>query len=731
MASNVLYYTALPFKALMLDSKMGPLRIGARISAALAASLVLVGAGEARAAASPWWEHDQGAVRLISATDAVGDAETLSLGLHFRMKPGWKIYWRSPGDAGFPPRPNWAGSQNLADATLSWPAPVRFEVLGLQTLGYRDEVVFPVSASVFEPGRAVHLRASVPFLTCDDVCIPYTAELSLDLPAGGETTSREAALIGSFAGRVPHRGDSASLSIENAVYAASGSQPVLRVRVRAAQPLSGPDLFVEGPDTLAFGRPEVRLSDGGRSALLRIPVSAAGETVSDLTAMPVTLTLVDGDRAMEKPVAVERAVAVNDPEQSAVGSSLLVALALGFLGGLILNLMPCVLPVLSIKVLSVIGHGGGARGAVRAGFLASVGGIMASFMVLAVAAVALRSAGAAAGWGIQFQEPLFLVVMVVILTLFACNLWGLFEVRLPGAVSDAAARAGGGHRHSLIGHFLTGAFATVLATPCTAPFLGTAVGFALSRGPAEIFAVFAALGLGLGAPYLVIAAAPGLAIRLPRPGPWMIMVKRVLAVALVATALWLLSVLAVQTGYAIAVMIALLMITTALVLVQLRHMPARARGTSWAVVGALAVLSVVATAGTRSGVGGPATAGDDHWRPFDRAAITREVSEGRVVLVDVTADWCLTCQVNKTLVLDRDPVLSRLESSVVAMRADWTRPDPEIAAYLESFGRYGIPFNVVYGPGTPDGEPLPELLTADAVMGAFDRAAGAATISSR
>lgn len=701
-------------------------------------SLILAGialaasaGGQAFAAASSWWEHDQGAVRLIAASDATGAAESLAVGLHFRMKPGWKIYWRSPGDAGFPPRPNWAGSENLADAAVSWPAPTRFEVVGLQTLGYKDEVVLPVAVSTFEPGKPVNVRAKVPFLTCDDICVPYTAVLSLDLPAGAETTSREAGLLQKFQSRVP-RAPGATLDVDKAEVASSGDRHALLISVRAAEPLAKPDVYIEGPEALAFGAPEVRLSDGGRQALLRVAVSAAKGRGPDLDGTPVTLTVVDGARAVEKKVSLTAAASVPVAAgRETVGASLLVILGLAFLGGLILNLMPCVLPVLSIKLLSVVGHGGADRHAVRAGFLASAAGILVSFLVLATAAVGLSSAGHAVGWGIQFQEPLFLVVMIIILSLFASNLWGLFEIRLPGAIADAAGHAGGGH--SMGGHFLVGAFATLLATPCTAPFLGTAVSFALSRGPFEIYAVFAALGIGLGAPYLAVAAMPGLATRLPKPGPWMVTLRRILSIALAGTALWLLTVAAVQTGLAIAAMVALLMVTMAVALWQLRHLPSDARGATWGVVGALCVLALIATVSLKDTAPPVTTVADKVWRPFDRGAIAAEVRRGRVVLVDVTADWCLTCKVNKALVLDRNPVLDRLVSKgVTPMRADWTRPDPAISDYLKSFGRYGIPFNVVYGPGTPQGEPLSELLTTDAVMAALNRAAGGtAKVSAR
>ena len=398
-------------------------------------------------------------------------------------------------------------------------------------------------------------------------------------------------------------------------------------------------------------------------------------------------------------------------------TGLLTVLGLALLGGLILNLMPCVLPVLSIKLLSAVSHGGRERGAVRLSFLASAAGLLFSFMVLAAGAIALQLGGLAVGWGIQFQQPVFLAAMAAVVTLFACNLFGFFEIPLPGWLSGTAQL---GDNHSLGGHFVTGAFATLLATPCSAPFLGTAVGFALSRGPGEILAVFAALGLGLALPYLLIAAAPGLATALPRPGPWMVTLRRLLGLALAGTAVWLLSVVAVQLSLTVALVLAGLFAVLGLILFA-RHrghlalLPTRAGAT------ALVAAAIAVAALARDPA--PAIAEATDWVPLDRQAIARHVADGQVVFVDVTAEWCITCQVNKTLVLDQAEIAGLLGGEgVVAMRGDWTRPDPMIADYLASFGRYGIPFNVVYGPEAPAGVTLPELLSRSAVMEALNLA---------
>lgn len=693
---------------------------------ALVAALGLAGPANARAgaAASDWINTEQTAVRLISATRATGTGASVVAGLHFRLQEGWKIYWRSPGDAGFPPQLDWSASDNLALARVDWPAPVRFSILGFESMGYKDEVVLPITATVNESGRPLRLRADLKYLTCKDICIPYETKIGLDIAAGPPAPSAFAHLINRYAVRVPGDGAGHGLAIERAEVSGAGSDRVLRVEATAIKAFAAPDLFVEGPQGLVFAKPHVTTTEGGRQAVLTLAVTGAEDVPEPIAGSRLVFTLVDGERGAERTLSVSRAVG------GTFGGAFFTILALALLGGLILNLMPCVLPVLSIKLLGVVGHGGGERAAVRLSFVASAAGIVFSFLLLAAGLTALKTAGLAVGWGIQFQQPLFLVAMTGVIVLFACNLWGFFSVGLPAWIAGADARAG--KVRGLGGHFLTGAFATLLATPCSAPFLGTAVGFALSRGPGQIFAVFTALGIGLALPYLVVAAAPALATRLPRPGPWMVVLRRVLGFALIATAAWLVSVLAAESGMTAATAIAGLM-AVAVGLLYLRHrLAGRPRHAVAAGLAAVALLAFVVP-----GRSGPVPAAPTEsraeglWIPFDEVAIASPVARGKVVFVDVTAEWCITCQINKTLVLYQGEVARRLGGDgVVAMQADWTQPDAAISRYLSSFGRYGIPFDAVYGPGAPRGIPLPELLSAEAVLDALDRAAGAAAAAS-
>lgn len=679
---------------------------------------IAIPSAEAAPPASQWAETEQTAVRLIAATEAVGTSETVPLGLEFRLEKDWKIYWRSPGDAGFPPRAVWLGSENLAEATLSWPVPARFSVLGLETLGYEDAVVLPITARLEQPGKSIRLRASVDYLTCKEICIPYTAELGLDLPGGEARPSPFAHLINRFSVRVPGDGAAHGLSIQR-VEAVGTDQAALRVVASAAAPFRTPDVFVEGPAELVFDRPTIALEQAGHVAVATLGVHGLDRLKQPLTALPLTITVADGSRGAERTVV---------PIAAANGggtASLALIVGLALLGGLILNLMPCVLPVLSIKLLGVVSHGGRARGEVRRSFVATAAGIVFSFLVLAAGLIGVKAAGGVIGWGIQFQQPWFLVAMAVIVTLFAGNLWGFFEFRLP----DRLAGLGGPASSSGLGaSFLTGAFATLLATPCSAPFLGTAVAFALARGTGEILAVFAALGLGLALPYLLVAAVPSLATRLPKPGPWMIWLRRVLGFALAATAAWLATVLAGLIGALAAAAIGFLLAVIIGFLAAGHHFGGPFRTAAMVGVAGLAAVAFVVpiSAGGKSAAAGPAAL-SGIWRPFDEAAISGHIEKGSVVFVDVTADWCVTCQINKTFVLGREAVIARLNApSVLAMEADWTRPNTDISRYLASFGRYGIPFNVVYGPGAPQGIVLPELLNEAAVLDALDRAAAPA-----
>jgi suppressor for copper-sensitivity B len=562
---------------------------------------------------------------------------------------------------------------------MAWPIPHRFQLFGLQTFGYKDQVVFPITAHPQVPGQPVSIRAHIHYLVCETICIPYDADLTLGIPAAPADLTDDAPLINRFRALVPSDGAASGLRLTQLGITRDGN--LVADIATDSLPLIGPDILIEGPSDFQFGAPQVEIADDDLSARLVVPVKVdpvKADTKPQLKDADLTLTITDDVRGLElkaRPTTTGLMVDLAGADRSA-WRHLLPLLAIALLGGLVLNVMPCVLPVLALKLAGLADHAGAGRRQIRLSFLATACGILVAFLLLAGALIGLKLSGAAIGWGIQFQQPLFLAFMLLVCLGFAANLVGWFEISMPRFAGSATVAVDRTDRHPLVKSFLIGMLATLLATPCSAPFVGTAVGFALSRGSQEILAIFAALGLGLAFPYLLVAAVPVLGSWLPAPGRWMIWLKRGLALALIGSALWLGSVLVVRLGWL-------------------------TDGTAAATESSLA------------------------WEDFDEARIASLVRDRKVVFVDVTAAWCVTCQANKHLVIDRSPVADRLQQDgIVRMQADWTKPDNVISRYLAAHGRYGIPFNIVYGPGAATGIILPELLSSGDVLKAIERATG-------
>ena len=681
--------------------------------------LLAVATGSASAETSVVYTSAPLTARLISAQDGVSEnTRTLSAGLHIQLNESWKTYWRSPGEVGIPPSVEWGASENVADVEFMWPAPTRFTAFGIENFGYSDEVVFPLRVVLDEPGTPATLSAQVRLLVCSDVCVPEEFNLSLHLGRGNGIDSSSAALIGRYSERVPDGSEAGGVREANAFVNEGLTELIVSLRVN--EPLRSPDVFPELGLGVALGKPDIRLAEQGRLLWARFPILSSN---ADATVEPSITVTDDGNRAFT--LVADRAPQEIAPPFEVVATTpnimeLLWIAAIALLGGLILNVMPCVLPVLSIKVSSLLSHTDHDTTRVRFGFVAAATGIMVFMWGLAVILWGLQAVGLSVGWGLQFQSPLFLAVIIAVLLVFSANLFGVFELALPNGLQTRLAGAGG--RSGYSSDFFTGMFGAIMATPCSAPFLGTAVAFALAGRGVDILIVFTSLGLGLALPYLVIAAFPRLVTFMPKPGRWMLVVKIVMGILLLATAVWLFWVLEGVAGLASVIAVAMLS-GVAVLMLSLPNVRTQLR---WSIATTSFVLALVAgpllqqSAPAKSV---PQSALD--WVAFDRSQIAKRVSEGEVVFVDVTADWCLTCKANKTLVIDREPVRSALEApGVTPMQADWTRPDARISRYLESFGRFGIPFNAVYGPSAPNGIVLSELLATDDVLNALSQAGG-------
>ena len=679
---------------------------------ALSVGFIMWTGNAAHAAATNWVGNSRAAVRLITATDHIAPDSTLEAGLEFRFAKGWHGYWRTPGDAGIPPTVDWSASENISGAEISWPAPHRLVIEELQNSVYENGVVLPVKLHLKQAHASARVKASIDYAACSEVCVPLQAELALPLPTGAGGPSAESVLIDSARKRVPGSPEAAGIDVIRTRFAGTASEPTLVVDLQSkAEAFVRPDLFVEGAGNGIPPAPRVDLHGAGTTARLTVRLAALPPPDH-----PLTLTLVDENRAAE----FKGPAGATTPEHS---SAFFAALVSALLGGLILNLMPCVLPVLSIKLFAFTRQAGGGLRGVRLGSAATAAGIMISFLLLAASLVGLKWSGATLGWGIQFQQPWFLAGMAVLTVLFAASFFEWLPIGLPSSIATITSKRAGG---PVLEAFLAGVFATLLATPCSAPFVGTAVGFALARGPSEIFAIFLCLGIGMALPYTMAALFPRCVRRLPRPGPWMLVVRKFLGILLLGTAVWLIFVLwsiagAWMTAITTVLLACLLGYRASISAPVKGHIAALAsRRSGWITTG-LAVMPLVFSLSAVASVSQPAAGRE--WQVFNLDALPGLIANGNTVLVDVTATWCLTCKVNDLRVLENAEVRSRFQQShVIRMRADWSRPNPLIADYLHRFGRYGIPFDVVYGPGRPQGEALPELLTTSALLHAIDRA---------
>jgi suppressor for copper-sensitivity B len=656
-------------------------------------------------------------VRLMLTGQKDFEAKTVEGFLEVKLANDWKTYWRSPGEGGIAPKIDWELSNNLDTVDWQWPMPKRYEFLGVETLGYKEHVIFPMTFHIDDMNKPVFLSGKLTMSSCTSICVLTDYELVLDFtPANLPLSTNAMHVFNQGMSQVPKTSQAVSLDI------ISWNQAKKELTVVATNTAgwNKPDVFIDGQsqnvkDT-SFLAPKIAINDN--QMIATIPASSwFGDP--ELLNEEMAVTISDENMAVEL-----SATATNQIVPMAANTSLLKIIGIALLGGLILNIMPCVLPVLGMKLSSVISAEGLQKRQIRTQFLASAAGILTSFWLIAGFLVILKISGQALGWGIQFQNPYFIGAMIIITGLFAANMLGLFEIRLSSNTNTWLATRGD---NSHTGHFVQGMFATLLATPCSAPFLGTAVAFALGANYITLFAIFTALAIGMAAPWLLIALFPRLAQMMPKPGKWMDKVKTMFGLMMLATSIWLLTLMTSFLSTGLVWLIGLSLI--ALLLWRLGNVKGRKP-----VIFTLAFLIFGSAGGM---ILGSVTAdhwatplpADHAWVPLQTDEIARAVSQGKTVFVDVTADWCITCKANKIGVLLQEPVYSALgEDNMLLMRGDWTKPSDYVTGFLQSYGRFGVPFNIVYGPGAPQGISLPVILSTDDVLNAIRVASGSSNV---
>ena len=669
----------------------------------------------------------------MSAWAAPGS--TAIVAIRQKIQPGWHTYWRNPGDSGGPTTLAWRLPQGVRAGDIVWPLPQRQRLQGLTNYGYEGEVFLPVPIEVpasARPGSIVRLTVEAGFFVCsDEMCVPDILTLNLDLPI----RDGAAPLAGAWGRRVQSIVETAPRPAGITARATLDGQ-TLRL-TSTGGPLTGADLsqaafFPYDPDVIdhaaaQFGQrgPQgVTLSLAANPGLLTTPLDRpiVGVLATDAGAWEITAepgAPLAGATGTGGLTAIPDAFGQTAGPAATTWTAVLHAALLAFLGGLVLNLMPCVFPVLAMKAASLARTAHDSAEARRDGILFTAG-VLATFLALAAVLLALRAGGQAIGWGFQLQSPAVVAGLALLMLAVALNLSGAFEVgaglqRLGGS---RLARLSGG-----AGAFFTGMLAVVVAAPCTAPFMAFALGAALLMPTPAALAVFLMLGLGLALPYLAISLSPGLLRRLPRPGPWMVRLQRLLALPMFATTLWLVWVFARQTDGAATAWLAAACVVAALAAVALGPLADRiAPRQRWApIVGGLGVV-VALTLAVLAVRAAPAPDTErpipaDAWSP---ARVEAALAQGRPVLVNFTADWCVSCKINERTALSTASTRRALErSNAVYLVADWTRRDDVIARELARHGRSGVPLYLVYHPDTPGPRILPQLLTAGVVAEAL------------
>lgn len=691
--------------------------------------LVLFATGPAFAQAVVQTDHVR--AELLADVSAVKPGEPFWVGLRQTIQPKWHTYWKNPGDSGLPTEIKWTLPEGVKADPIVWPAPHLFDVGGIINYGFQDEatLLVRITPPANLSGGTLKLAAEANWLVCEDVCIPEEGKFELGLPIAAAATPAPPAT------RAVFEKARRSVPMESpwpARYGVTKSgDPTLIVEAKGLKPDTIRAVYFFPADwgpiasmakqNASVGADGIRIPLKRGDAKAALPERLAGTLV-------LTEKTADGEirQAFDVSAKLDPAFMPTSPLAAAEGSeplSLVRALLFALLGGLILNLMPCVFPVLAMKAAAFARLAGHDRRDMRRDGLAYTAGVLASFALMAAAVVVIRASLGEVSWGFQFQSPVFSLLIAYLFFVVGLNLSGVFEFsgRFVGVGQGLAARSG------WVGSFFTGVLAVIVATPCTAPFMAAALGFALSQPAPQTVAVLLALGLGLALPYLALSITPALQRLMPRPGAWMDRLRQFLAFPMYASAVWMIWVLTQQTGadgviYALGGMI---LIAFAIWLLRLGSGASAAtwlrRGLAAAAVllafgAALKLEDSPATAASASG--GPAAGVNfEGWERYSRERLNQAAAAGKPVFVDFTAAWCITCLVNERVALETPSTRRAFEQAgVVKLKGDWTNRDPEITATLKELGRAGVPLYLFWAPGAERPKILPQVLTEDLIL---------------
>jgi thiol:disulfide interchange protein len=648
---------------------------------------------------------------LLSDVSAIQPGQKFRVGVLYRIEPGWHIYWKFSGDSGIPTKIEWQLPEGFKAGDLQWPLPMREKEPGdLEVFDYTSEVLLfaEIEAPAILPAQPILIQAKTAWLVCQSLCVPGRAQLSLTLTGGSNTPSDSVQIFQKYASLVP------SQPAEPVKIGFSRVGKSLIAVVDGVRDDSDLDFFPVPPEDAVIGH----ITRDRNS--LTIPIDTE---VKPIKRMDGVLVVGSGNARKgyqideTTPLAAARPVS-GDSVIGLVG--ILQMLGFAMIGGLILNVMPCVLPVISLKIFGFVSEAGTEpKKAFRLSMAFSLG-IIGCFAALAAIVVLLRTTGAQIGWGFQFQDYRFIILISCLVFAFALNLFGVYELSVSAQATQGLAHLARGEGYAAA--FFQGVFATVLATPCTAPFIGTASAFAFAQAGWVTFLVFLFIGFGMALPYLLLALNPKWLRYLPKPGGWMLRLKQCMGFLLVGTLLWLIWILGQMRGVDAVVQLgAILLVIAILAWIKGSFWTPVSTGRSRLLAIAAMVIVLLLAAGSYGFVTKPSQM---IWRPFSKSTLDEALAAGKPVFVDFTADWCITCKTNERFAIDTPQVRQAfLKRNVVALKADWTKGDPEITQILKKFGRAGVPMYLVYPSGPKDAQPvlLPELITSQTVLDALNK----------
>ena len=656
----------------------------------------------------------------LANVSAIVPGEPFLVGVRLKMEPRWHTYWKYPGDAGIPTEIKWQLPEGWRVGDIQWPIPLKLEEPGdILIYGYHDEVLLiqQVTPPKDLTGASANLSAKVSWLVCEKICIPGDGTVTLSLPIAPANSPANTDLFARFQKQLP----TSPAADSSASWKSDAGGLVLRVSHPDLGKFSSVEFFPSPPENVAVGHPRLASRDGNVSTF-NVPLDNANGKFKSLPGLLVFGSSNDApDRsAWDISLGHEPAAANEKPTLSEI----IRFLIFGFIGGFILNLMPCVLPVISLKIFGFVQQAGQSRARIFRSGLAFIAGIFVWFLGLALVLVIIKSAGGQPVWAAQFTNPYFVLAMSAVVLVFALNLFGVFEINLPQWLSRRAVAAESAHGDA--GSFFQGVFATVLATPCTAPFLGTALGFAFTQSAIVILAMFGSIALGMSLPYFLLSAQPAWLKFLPKPGPWMLRVKQLMGFLLIATLLFLLSVLGAQRGVAALIWTcAFLLVLSVVCWLKGAFVTPIASARTRASVLLLMLLLVIGSGyyfigekfQSASVAATTAASAGSGWEKFTPERLASELQQGHSVFIDFTAEWCITCKFNESTVLETAAVRAAFsEHQVVKLKADWTNGDPAITKLLKQFGRPGVPLYVLYPGGRAQPYVFPELLTKNIVL---------------